>query len=146
MPLILQELRFPLAYLDQAALARAPGFSAAVRAICRIEGSDLIIATDDWHRLTREYRAGSVTHQTPPEPTIAELASNFTGALVRWSSAGFPTVDSATYAARAAACDACLHWHPTARLGLGKCDAPGCGCTSLKRWLTTEKCPQSKWP
>jgi hypothetical protein len=81
----------------------------------------------------------------PPEPTASELAANFAGAMARWSSAGFAIVDERTYAARAAICEACPHWDARARLGLGKCCAPGCGCTKFKRWLATEKCPLGKW-
>lgn len=79
------------------------------------------------------------------DPTVAELATNFAEALARWTLAGAPIVSAETYAARAAACETCEHWSSTARFGLGKCSAPGCGCTSLKRWLATEQCPLSKW-
>ena len=87
--------------------------------------------------------------QTPPEPTTLELAANFTAAAGRWAEAGFPTVSAETYAARSEACDACPFWDGKARFGLGKCKAPGCGCTSLKRWLATERCTHpegSRWP
>jgi hypothetical protein len=77
---------------------------------------------------------------------VAELAGNFAGAMTRWIAAGAPVVSAETYAARAAVCEGCEHWDGAARLGLGKCKAPGCGCTSLKRWLATEKCPLTKWP
>lgn len=97
-----------------------------------------------------------VTIPAPPtarggaaEPSTMELAANFAGAVGRWSAAGFPTVSAETYAARADACGACSFWDGKARLGLGKCRAPGCGCTGLKRWLTTETCPHpdgSRWP
>lgn len=85
----------------------------------------------------------------PAEPSTMELAANFAGAVGRWSSAGFPVVSPEIYAARAEACDGCRFWDGKARLGLGKCGAPGCGCTSLKRWLATERCPHpdgSRWP
>jgi hypothetical protein len=78
-------------------------------------------------------------------PTIANLAANFAGAMTNWSKAGFAVVDEPTYKARDAICSACQYWQPAARLGMGKCNAPGCGCTKLKRWIATEKCPQGKW-
>ena len=98
-----------------------------------------------------------ITHRPPPkkdpkcqpqpqEPTTLELASNFAGAMTRWTRAGFATASAEQYAARSEACDACEMWDGSARLGLGKCKAPGCGCTSMKRWLATEKCPLDKWP
>lgn len=82
----------------------------------------------------------------PAEPTAAELATNFTGAMEGWARAGCPVVSQEQYAERSAACAACEHWDGAARLGLGKCNAPGCGCTKFKRWLATEKCPLGKWP
>ena len=80
------------------------------------------------------------------EPTLTELATNFAGAVGRWAAGGFATVDADAYAARSAICDGCTFWDGSARLGLGKCKAPGCGCTSVKRWLATERCPLRKWP
>lgn len=79
------------------------------------------------------------------EPTTAELASNFAGAMVRWASAGFPTVSREVYEQRGAVCGSCQHWDGEARGGLGKCNHPGCGCTKLKRWLASEKCPLNLW-
>ena len=87
----------------------------------------------------------------PPlaEPTPAEMAVSVTQAAARWIAAGFPVVSDNVYAARATACEACPLWDGAARLGLGKCNAPGCGCTKLKRWLATEQCKHpegSRWP
>ncbi len=94
----------------------------------------------------------NITIRMPPrpvEPTLVELATNFTGAMAGWAKAGFKTVSRADYDARSAACEPCEYWDGQARLGLGKCKAPGCGCTAFKRWLATEVCkhPQgSRWP
>lgn len=82
----------------------------------------------------------------PPEPSVAELAGNFASAMGRWILAGAPVASQIQYYARAAICDSCPHWDGKARAGLGKCGVPGCGCTSMKRWLATEKCPLGKWP
>lgn len=81
-----------------------------------------------------------------PEPTLAELAGNFTHAIAAWTMAGFPTVSASDYTTRAAICGRCQYWQPTARAGLGKCAHKGCGCTKLKRYLATEKCPLNLWP
>lgn len=99
--------------------------------------------------------AGEVAVQVPaarpeplPEPTPVEMAGNFAVAVSRWVAAGAPVVSAEVYAARAAACGGCELWDGAARLGLGKCRAPGCGCTSLKRWLATERCKHpagSRW-
>lgn len=87
--------------------------------------------------------------QLPPDPSALQLGRNFTAATSRWVAAGLPVVSEPVYQARAAACGACEYWAPKARLGLGKCRAPGCGCTKFKRWLATERCPHPqgpKWP
>lgn len=85
----------------------------------------------------------------PPEPNAAEMAVNLATAAAAWAAAGFPVVPQAEYDARSVACAPCQYWDGRARLGLGKCKAPGCGCTKLKRWLATEKCKHpegSRWP
>lgn len=87
-----------------------------------------------------------ITPDMLEEPSLLELAQNFTSALAKWVKAGAPVVSEEVYRERSAICDACEYWEPEARLGLGKCMAPGCGCTKLKRWLSTEHCPMGKWP
>ncbi len=79
-------------------------------------------------------------------PTVLELARNFGGAMVEWIGAGMPVVSEAQYAERAAICGGCEFWDGTARRGLGRCDAPGCGCSVFKRFLKTARCVKGKWP
>src|ERR1043165_5488880 len=55
------------------------------------------------------------------EPTVLELARRFTSAVSSWLVAGAPVTTEAQYQSRARICEACPHWQPTARLGLGKC-------------------------
>lgn len=83
---------------------------------------------------------------SPPDLTVTELATNFAAAMGKWAGSGFKLASEDIYNARAAACAFCEHWDSSARLGLGKCGAPGCGCTKFKRWLLTERCPLKKWP
>ena len=75
------------------------------------------------------------------DPTLPQLAANFAQATHRWAKAGFPRVKKRIYHARLATCRACPHWAEDARLGLGSCRHKGCGCTRLKLWLATERCP-----
>lgn len=79
-------------------------------------------------------------------PTAAEIMARGMGAFGRWLAAGLPIVSESHRAARAAVCAACPFWEPQARLGLGRCRHRGCGCTLLKWWLATERCPAGKWP
>jgi hypothetical protein len=70
-------------------------------------------------------------------------------ALKRWQAAGRPVVSRETARERAAICQGCEYWRAGGNFGLGECRAPGCGCTRLKIWLATEKCPHpagAKWP
>lgn len=105
----------------------------------------------DLTRLASDPQAATVPRRTPrpPEPSIMEMAGNFTEAMVNWVAAGAPVISEADYDVRSAICEPCEYWSPTGNLWLGKCKAPGCGCTKLKRWLATEVCkhPQgSRWP
>jgi hypothetical protein len=80
-----------------------------------------------------------------PEPTVFDLTFNFSKAVSKWVANGAPVVSEEEYNKRSSICDGCEHWDGKARLGLGKCNVPSCGCTKFKRWLKTEKCPLNKW-
>ena len=80
------------------------------------------------------------------EPSAVEMAANFAVAMGRWVAAGLPVASKDQHDARMAVCRGCDYWDGGARLGLGKCKSPGCGCSQLKHWLATERCPQKKWP
>lgn len=84
--------------------------------------------------------------ERPPEPTVAELVSNFTGAVTRWFRSGTPVVTEAQYQARTLICEGCEFYDAQAWLGFGKCRHKKCGCTRFKRLMATEKCPEGKWP
>lgn len=82
-----------------------------------------------------------------PEPIpLAELARNGLTAASRWAVAGFPLASLTVFSERAKACSECLDsqgvpvWSSE---GIGHCRA--CGCTGLKRYLATERCPAGKW-
>lgn len=79
------------------------------------------------------------------EPTAVEIATNGIKAFSRWLKAGLPVVDEDVFRHRRSVCESCEFWKPDARAGLGKCNHKGCGCTKLKWWLKTEKCPAGKW-
>jgi hypothetical protein len=81
--------------------------------------------------------APNATRLSPP--SLAQVAANFTGALLGWAAAGFPVVSRETLDARVAACRSCPNWTPTGWGGWGQCRL--CGCAKAKLWLATEKCP-----
>lgn len=78
-------------------------------------------------------------------PTKLEMATNFAGSMVRFAIHGFKTVSEEQYKARLAICGKCNFWDDSARFGLGKCNAPGCGCSRYKMLIAGEKCPIGKW-
>lgn len=82
-------------------------------------------------------------------PTLADMVTNFAGAMGRISKAAWHgkevLVSEERFRQVLACCDTCSKWDGSARLGLGKCNHPGCGCTTAKMHLATEKCPAGGW-
>lgn len=84
----------------------------------------------------------SVIGEETPLSTM-QMAKNLASSAANWAANGFEMSDDKTLEVRKAACDSCVYWEDSARLGMGKCQK--CGCTSLKLKLATEKCPIGKW-
>lgn len=88
--------------------------------------------------------AGSVL---APEPSLDAMATSAAYAL--WRAVAAAThgaqvlVTPETFSVRQETCGLCPHRDPAARFRLGKCRV--CGCTRLKLWLATERCPLGKW-
>lgn len=136
-------ITIPIQYLKDHSLGRSIGFTEEVMKLSKVDAESISIDVNDWQRLSKEYR---VQTSNIVEPSITELSTNFAGAMLRWTKAGFKTSNLPTYKIRYAACLCCDYWDGSARMGLGKCNAPGCGCTKIKLWLASEKCPIGKWP
>lgn len=133
--------------LARAAAKRRPGFvDALVAGGLAPDGSGRLQCLDaSVHaRIVREYPADA--RGSLERPGVANKAGRLGGALVRWVRAGFGLAEKRERARRKAACETCELWRPRGNLGLGECQAPGCGCTRLKRYLPTERCPLGKWP
>ena len=75
--------------------------------------------------------------------TLREMASNFASAISEWIANGAPVVSKAQYKERASQCLECEFWDPEAFAGKGKCLR--CGCSGVKLYLATSKCPEGKW-
>ena len=75
--------------------------------------------------------------------TLGEMASNFASSIKEWVKHGAPVVSEDQYKERAEACLACEFWDPEAFAGKGKCLK--CGCSGVKLYLSTSKCPVGKW-
>ena len=80
-----------------------------------------------------------------PDPTPSQMVENFAEAVKEWAGAGFAVASRETAMARGSTCGQCDLWDAAARLGLGKCNSPKCGCTMLKWFLASSRCPEGKW-
>lgn len=83
--------------------------------------------------------------KAPPDPTFLDLTNNFADAIKEWVNSGAKVVNRDVYEYRHAICEGCEHWQSNARLGTGKCKI--CGCSGIKLWLASSKCPHKppKW-
>ena len=78
------------------------------------------------------------------QPTPFEKAAQFSRAMFAWVKQGCPVLDGPAYAARKAVCLDCEWWRGEGTaIGTGKCGK--CGCSGLKLFLATERCPIGKW-
>lgn len=130
-----------------------PALAAAIRAEAEHSADAVRISAERLQALLAAHlppRTSPLPAPPPADPTPVDLATH--AAFAAWRAASAAArgdslfVTPETLAARTAACSACDLWDPRARFGLGKCRHAKCGCTKLKRWLTTESCPLTLWP
>jgi hypothetical protein len=119
---------------------RPAGYAEFVLERGMVDG-DFVVLDADGFRTVREKFPLPGRHDVPLTPSTAELAANFAGAMSTWAQAGFKVVEREVYEKRNAICSACEYWLPHGHLGLGKCRK--CGCSRVKLWLATSKCPDS---
>jgi hypothetical protein len=75
--------------------------------------------------------------------TFFERVAKFASASIQWAASGFKVVNSHQYNQRLATCQQCEKWHGEKAFGLGQCGS--CGCSGVKLFMVTEKCPLNKW-
>lgn len=80
-------------------------------------------------------------HEGPP--TVLEMGRRFVRSMTEWASSGFKVVAQGDFYRRLDICEGCSMWNGESAFGLGRCGK--CGCTSVKLYLATEKCPLKKW-
>ncbi|SRR5712692_9493585 len=143
-------MRIPLSAIEEFSFNRPPAYkqellNAGHRVANELEIEAAICATIHVHFPPD----GSSDGGRPPDPSLSELALNFLTATARWAKAGFPLRTEAETSQILTICrgsadglqPACPEW-------LGDALIPRCrrcGCTALKPWLVTEKCPMQKW-
>jgi hypothetical protein len=151
-------IRLPMMLLKVHHLASEKGWrEEVISAIARYEGQ-FEIDSDSWKEICGKYEkqpstaptsvlpASQPSHGLKPvtaEPKFSEMTKNFTAAVGSWIKAGMPVVSEDIFQSRLSTCASCDHWSGDARMGFGKCKV--CGCTRLKHWLATSKCPAGKW-
>lgn len=84
-------------------------------------------------------------------PTLTEKASQLGRSLIKWAMSGFKVVSEDGYNARLAVCSGdpekglpVCEWFKGVR-GVGRIACGKCGCSRVKFYLATEKCPLNKW-
>lgn len=90
--------------------------------------------------------------EVPPEPaesSLFRLSLQFATSMVQWAKAGMPVVPWEEFKRRLEICQGsptqprCNQYHPGSTFGLARCTK--CGCTKLKLFIGTERCPLNKW-
>ena len=84
------------------------------------------------------------TDATPlSELTFLQRVSKFAVASITWVASGFKVVNASQYNDRLNICQSCDRWQGEKVFGLGVCGS--CGCTGIKLYAASEKCPLNKW-
>jgi hypothetical protein len=136
--------RYLLANIKAAAAQRPPGYLDFILAHGRIDGDTVILDESTLKEIREKFPAPPPPPRLP-EPTVTEMAINFTQAMAGWVKAGFKVVGREVYEQRHVICLSCEYWDAQARAGQGKCRR--CGCSRAKLWLAPSKCPLKppKW-
>lgn len=95
-------------------------------------------------------RAAGLPELPPPENTsLLTKIARAKQEIIAWNASGRPRASKQIRQARLAACRTCEYYNAKGNFLLGECRAPGCGCTRVKLFLLTAKCPHpagSRWP
>jgi hypothetical protein len=133
-------ISFSVDTFESSCKQRPKGYRDHVLSFGKIVDGRVWLKPEDHTYLCNYYRSKEIQ-----EPRITESAKFLTKSLKQWAKAGFPVADKQTVKARKQSCINCGFWNAEARMGLGKCTHQKCGCTKIKWWLATEKCPIGKW-
>lgn len=120
--------------LEKAAASKAQGYLQAVLSVANDLGSGLLgIEESDYARIVREY-------STPP---LHEQAMTLAVAMTCFVQSGGKVSSQSLIDHRFSVCKACKWWKPGRFLFT--CGCSKCGCTGIKLWVESEKCPAGKW-
>lgn len=113
----------------KAQLSKPDGYYEDVLSRGHIEGDYLILSDTAYEELKVKY--------DPEHVGLSAMIGNFAKAITTWARRGFPVVTLDQFHGRLNTCRGCAEW-----TGL---TCKRCGCSGLKLWLATEKCPLNKW-
>ena len=85
------------------------------------------------------------TTRTLAGPTMTEMAANLIRHTSDIAKSGFRLAPEDIVEARLSTCRRCAYWDESARLGLGKCNHPQCGCSKAKHIFSASRCPIGLW-
>jgi hypothetical protein len=132
-------ISYDLEELRAAAARRPRGYYDHVVSMGRVAAGRVWLTPEIHTQLANYYRSAL------PEPKFSEMSRNFSAAIARWAKSGFSVASRTQVKDRQQTCESCRLWDGSARSGWGKCRHTKCGCTMIKWWLASERCPDGKW-
>lgn len=81
-------------------------------------------------------------HNTEP-PTLLDRARSFAWAAKDWMRSGMPVTTHDVVQSRLETCRTCGYWSGESSPFHTACRK--CGCTGIKMWMATSRCPIGKW-
>lgn len=133
-------ISFTFESLEHTAQDRPKGYKEMVLKYSKVWGGRIWMTPQDHQRIRNYY-----LYQRPMEPSLGDMTKNLFRSLSTWAMQGFPIANEKQIEKRRNACLNCVYWDRKARNGFGKCNHSKCGCTQVKWWLASEKCPDGKW-
>lgn len=139
---MINTVSFSLDYLRERAKKKPEGYMEDMLAHGTVQDDKLIMKIEDVNMLFEKYN-GQVIRSFDQEPGTGEVLSNFFSSVRESVKTGFRRVSAEKHQERLDICAQCRFWRPSAFMGMGKCKK--CGCSGVKLWLSTSRCPINKW-
>jgi hypothetical protein len=99
-----------------------------------------------WFDTQLGYRIKELKLSLLGPPTAKAMVRNFIRAMASFAASGWKCASEEKMQHRLEICRRCSYWEEDARVGLGKCNHPGCGCSmKIKLWIDSVECPQKFW-
>ena len=126
----------------EAAKDRPEGYIEDLKLLASSYNNERLEFTKENYELLR-FKYLQITPSVPLD--TKQVLKNFGSAAKRWVKAGFEVVPKAVFDNRSKICEECPFWSGNTTPGYPINFCTKCGCTKLKAYLPTEKCPIGKW-